>query len=157
MRRAAKTGGDVAVYRAFEGQILFELGALRGGARVLEHAVALDPESAHALYHLALVLERLGDGEEAPRAFAARERARPRALPAAGRGRRRRLRARVAAEAIDEPAALDPRVRRGRAGADRGLPAEELIDDENVSPQILGLFIGVPRTEAGAHRAGRAT
>jgi predicted Zn-dependent protease with MMP-like domain len=27
-------------------------------------------------------------------------------------------------------------------------PSEDLIDDEDVSPQVLGIFIGVPRTAA---------
>ncbi len=70
VRRASKTVGEVAVYRAFEGQISFELGRFEEARRYLEHAVGLDPESAHALYHLGLVLERLGENEEAARAFA---------------------------------------------------------------------------------------
>ena len=69
MRRALKTNGEVPIYRAFDGQILFELGRFREAKRSLEIAVALDPESGHAVYHLALVLERLGADEEAADAF----------------------------------------------------------------------------------------
>ena len=29
-------------------------------------------------------------------------------------------------------------------------PSSDLMDDEGLSPQILGLYIGTPRTEAGA-------
>ena len=42
VRRAIKTAGDVAVYRAFEGQILFELGQFDDARRQLEHAVLLE-------------------------------------------------------------------------------------------------------------------
>ena len=69
VRRALKTGGEVAIYLAFEGQILFELGRFLEAKRVLDTAVAMDPEAAHAVYHLGLVLERLGPAEEATRAF----------------------------------------------------------------------------------------
>jgi predicted Zn-dependent protease with MMP-like domain len=147
VRRASKTAGDVPVYRAFEGQINFELGRFEEARRYLDHAVGLDPESAHAFYHLALVLERLGQDEEAARAFAQ-------------------------AHALDGchypmPVALDDGVFEQVAeDAMRDLPrsireyienvpllvedfpSSELLEQENVSPQILGLFIGVPRTEA---------
>src|SRR5215510_1996485 len=69
VRRAAKVAPDVAVYRAFEGQILFELARFEEAHRVLEQAVLMDSESAHAVYHLALVLEWVGEDEEATRAY----------------------------------------------------------------------------------------
>jgi len=68
-RRAIKTAGEVPIYRAFDGQILFELGRYEEARRSLDTAVALDPEAGHALYHLALVAERLGDEEAACQAF----------------------------------------------------------------------------------------
>jgi predicted Zn-dependent protease with MMP-like domain len=144
VRRAGKTVGEVAVYRAFEGQITFELGCFEEARRYLEHAVGLDPESAHALYHLGLVLERLGESEEAARAFAQ-------------------------AHALDGghypvPVAVDDRVFEQVAGeAMRDLPrsireyvenvplliedfpSSELLAEENVSPQILGVFIAQAR------------
>ena len=50
--------------------ILLELGLFDEGRRRLDRAVVLDPESAHALYHHALVLERLGLETEAEESFA---------------------------------------------------------------------------------------
>ena len=70
VRRALKTGGDVSIYRAFEGQILFELGRFADARRALDAAIALDPDSGHAIYHMGLVLERVGSAEDAQRAFA---------------------------------------------------------------------------------------
>jgi len=154
VRRASKAVGEVAVYRAFEGQITLELGRFEEARRCLEHAVGLDPESAHALYHLGLVLERLGEDEEAVRAF-------------------------THAHALDEnhypvPVAVSDEVFEQVAGdALRDLPrsireyiehiplliedfpSREMLVQENVSPQILGIFIGVPRTEAAVTAQAR--
>ena len=58
VRRALKASGDQPIYSAFEGQVLFELGRYEEAQRVLEHTVALDPDSAHSLYHYGLVLGR---------------------------------------------------------------------------------------------------
>ena len=44
--------------------------ALLGRQARLDAAIALDPDSGHAIYHMGLVLERLGSAEEAQRAFA---------------------------------------------------------------------------------------
>src|SRR4029453_9109739 len=68
VRRSIRVAPEGAVYRAFEGQICFELGRFDEARRRLERAVALDPESAHALYHLGLSLERLGQGPQSARA-----------------------------------------------------------------------------------------
>jgi predicted Zn-dependent protease with MMP-like domain len=130
VRRALKTSGEVGVYRAFDGQILFELGRFEEARRSLEAAVALDPESGHAVYHLALVLERLGSTEDAQRAF-------------------------VKANALD-PEPIDNLPRSIREYVEEvpvlveDWPAASLLAAENVSPQILGLYVGVPRTEAEA-------
>ena len=85
--------------------------------RALEQAVLMDSESAHAVYHLALVLERLGDEEEAPRAFRRANALDPEhyAVPV-------RVEDAVFERASDgrarEPAALDPRGGRERAAPD---------------------------------------
>ena len=147
VRRAAKVALDVAVYRAFEGQILFELARFEEARRVLEQAVLMDSESAHAVYHLGLVLERVGDDDEAARAFRRANALDPDhyALPV-----------RVE-DAVFERAAADALANLPRSIREavenvplliRELPAEDLLEGENVSPTILGIFIGVPRTEA---------
>ncbi|MAE96907.1 MAG: hypothetical protein CL910_19845 [Deltaproteobacteria bacterium] len=154
VRRALQTGGDVAVYRAFEGQIEFELGQFGEARRHLDHAVALDPESSHAVYHLGLVLERLGHEEDARRAFqqahALDSDHFP--LPTAVAGDEFEQ---VAAEALaDLPRSIREYVENVPCLV-HDFPSEELVVDENVSPQILGLFIGVPRTEAAATAQAR--
>jgi tetratricopeptide (TPR) repeat protein len=147
LRRAIKTGGEQGVYRAFEGQILFEMGRFEEARKHLERAVVLEPEAPHAVYHLGLVLERLGEAEEAERALARANSLDPDhyLLPLA----------------MDETAfegaareAVDNAPRSIREVLERvplvieDFPSEELIERDGVSPQTLGVFIGVPRKEA---------
>jgi len=146
-RRAIKTAGEIPIYRAFDGQILFELGRFSDARRSLETAVALDPEAGHALYHLALVLERLGEDDEAARTFEKANALDPdhyplpaaveddffqRAIEAAVDNLPRSIREYVA----DVPVLVED------------FPSADLLVAESVSPQILGLYIGIPRTEA---------
>ncbi len=147
VRRALKAGGEVAIYRAFEGQILFELGRFDESRRALETAVALDPEAGHAVYHLALVLERLGEDEGSSRAFTKANALDPDHYPLPA----------VVDESFFKAAAgeaLENLPRSIREYVDdvpvliEDYPALELLQHENVSPQILGIYIGVPRTEA---------
>lgn len=146
-RRAIQTGGEQSVYRAFEGQILFELGRFEEARRQLERAVVLDPESAHAIYHLGLVLERLGELAESERALAQANALDPvhYPLPAPVDD--------VTFESAAREALLNlPRSIREYADAVplliEDFPSEELIRKDNLSPQILGVFLGVPRTQA---------
>ncbi len=149
VRRALKVGGDQAIYRAFEGQILFELGRFLEARPLLERAVAMDPESAHAVYHLGLVLERLSEEEEARRAFTQADALDPDHYP---------MPTEVAAEdferTVDEALQNLPRSLRSYVEnvpvLIEDFPSEELIRRENVSPQILGIFLGVPRSQAEA-------
>jgi predicted Zn-dependent protease with MMP-like domain/Flp pilus assembly protein TadD len=148
VRRAMKTAGEQAVFRAFEGQILFEMGRYEESRRQLDRAVALEPDAAHSLYYLGLVLERLGDGEESQRAFARAASIDANHYP---------IPASITDEAFASAAkeAFDNLPRSIREEAERvpllieDFPSEDLIEREDVSPQILGIFLGVPRTEAG--------
>lgn len=154
VRRAAKVAPDVAVYRAFEGQILFELARFDEARRVLEQAALMDAESAHAVYHLALVMERLGDDEDALRAFRRANALDPEhyALPV-------RVDDAVFERAAAEALANLPRsIREAVENVPlliRDLPEEDLLEGENVSPTLLGIFIGVPRTEAALTEQAR--
>ncbi len=147
VRRALKTAGDVAIYRSFEGQILFETGRFEEAKRCLDAAVAMDPEAAHAVYHLALVQERLGAPEDAARAFERANALDPDRYPvpvevddAAFRG--------AAADAIDNlPRSIREYVEDVPILVE-DWPSQQLVADENVPPQILGIYVGVPRTEA---------
>lgn len=146
-RRAMKTAGEIPIYRAFDGQILFELGRFEDARRSLETAVALDPEAGHALYHLALVLERLGDEEGAERAFEKANALDPDHYPLptlVDDGFFRR----AVSEAIDNlPRSIREYVDDVPVLVE-DFPSEDLLVREGVSPQILGLYIGTPRTEA---------
>jgi predicted Zn-dependent protease with MMP-like domain/Flp pilus assembly protein TadD len=154
VRRAGKVAPDVPVYRAFEGQILFETARFEDGRRALEQAVLMDSESAHAVYHLALVLERLGEDEEAERAFRRANALDPDhyAVPV-------RVQDAVFQRASEDALANLPRsIREAVENVPilvRDLPEEDLLTAENVSPTILGIFIGVPRTEAALTEQAR--
>jgi len=158
VRRAAKAGGELGLYCAFEGQVLFELGQWTEARRVLERGVAIDPEAAHTVYHLGLVLERLDDeGEEgaapavglenAAAAFARANSLEPQQFPLPVE-----LDEAAFVRAVDEALANLPRSIRERISGVSVLvesfPTLELVRDERISPQTLGLFMGVPRTEA---------
>lgn len=147
VRRALKTAGEQGVFRAFEGQILFEMGRFEEARRQLERAVSIEPDAPHSIYYLGLVLERLGDAEEAARAFERAHTLDPEHYP---------LPAAITDDAFEKAAreAIDRLPRSIREEAERipvqieDFPSEDLIEGEDLSPQILGIFIGVPRTEA---------
>ena len=158
VRRAAKAGGELGLYCAFEGQVLFELGNYQEARRVLERGVAIDPDSAHTLYHLGLVLERLEDEgeaagalgvgiENAEQAFSRANSLEPQQFPLPIS-----LEEPAFARAVDEALANLPRSIRERIeGVSvvlEDFPTLELVRDERISPQTLGLFMGIPRTEA---------
>ncbi len=147
VRRALKAaGGDVPVYRAFDGQILFELGRYEEAKRSLDVAVALDSESSHAFYHMGLVLERLGAQPDADRAFARANALDSNQYDLPVRIGEQDFR-RVAAEAFDNlPRSIREYVEDVPLLVE-DWPSQELIDAENVSPQILGMYVGTPRTE----------
>ncbi len=147
VRRALKTAGDVAIYRSFEGQILFELGRFDDARRCLETAVVLDPEAGHAVYHLALVQERLGSDDQAEQAFVQANALDPERYPLPVDVDEAFFRA-AAAEAFENlPRSIREYVDDVPILVE-DWPGEALLAAENVSPQILGIYIGTPRTEA---------
>jgi predicted Zn-dependent protease with MMP-like domain len=158
VRRAAKAGGELGLYCAFEGQVLFELGQFLESKRVLERGVAIDPDAAHTLYHLGLVLERLEDEgdeggapavglENAAQAFSRANSLEPQQFPLPIE-----LDEAAFTRAIDEAVANLPRsIREQVEGVSiqiEDFPTLEVVRRERISPQTLGLFMGVPRTEA---------
>jgi len=147
VRRGLKTSGEVSIYRAFEGQILFELGRFSEARRSLMSATALDSESSHAIYHLALVQERLHEDEIAEACFERANALDPEVYPLPARVDDAFFRE-VAGEAIDN---LPRSIREYIADVPilvEDYPTERMIAEQNVSPQILGIYLGVPRTEA---------
>jgi predicted Zn-dependent protease with MMP-like domain/Flp pilus assembly protein TadD len=147
VRRAIQKVGDAGIYRAFEGQLSFELGRFGEARRQLEQAVALESDSAHAFYHLGLALERLGEAAEADRAFrqahALNAEQYPLPFPVDDATFEK-----AAAEALaDIPRSLREYVENVPILVE-DFPSEDVMRYHSVSPQILGLFVGVPRTEA---------
>jgi len=148
VRRALKTGGEQAVYRAFEGQILFELGRYEDARRPLERSVAMDPESPHAAYHLGLTLERLGAGpDEIRRCFEQADALDPDHYPLPHEMDEEAFRRCAEAALLDLPRSIGEYVENVPVLVE-DFPDRDLVKMENISPQVLGLFLGVPRTEA---------
>jgi predicted Zn-dependent protease with MMP-like domain len=147
VRRALKTNGEVPIYRAFDGQILFELGRFREAKRSLETAVALDPESGHAVYHLALVLERLGAAEEAAEAFVRANALDPCHYPLPVEMDEVVFRQAAAAALDNLPRSIRAYVENVPVLVE-DYPDPDLLAAENISPQILGLYLGIPSTAA---------
>jgi predicted Zn-dependent protease with MMP-like domain len=149
VRRALKTGGDHATYRAFEGQLCFELGAFDEAHELLQHAAALDPDSAHAAYHLGLLLERRGETEAARQAFEKAHALDADHYPLPVEVDDAAFQ-RAAARALDDlPRSIREYVENVPVVVE-DFPSAELLAEEDLSPQILGLYQGVPRTEAAA-------
>jgi predicted Zn-dependent protease with MMP-like domain len=115
----------------------------------LDRALALDSGSAHALYHQGLVLEHVGDAKAAEPLFAQAANLAPDVYPLPVRIERAEFDA-IAEEAVDT---LPEEIRRYIANCPvivHDLPDRDLVQIENISPQVLGLFLGVPATEPGA-------
>ena len=161
IRRAIKSVGDQPTYYAFEGHVLFELGAYEEARRVLERAAATEPDSAHVVYSLGLVMERLAHegGDQAAEenvevaehaaelAFARANALDPVQFPIPVSMPEEDFQ-RAVQEALDN---LPRSVREYIAEVPilvEAFPSRELVRQERVSPQILGIFIGVPRTQA---------
>jgi len=149
LRRAIKTNGEVGIYRGFEGQILFELGQFVEARHSLERALLLEPDCAHGLYHLALTLEHLGELDRAEQLFVQAAHLAPDLYP---------LPVRIGEDEFEVAAhealsSIPSEIRRYVENCPvlvEDLPDPDLIRRESLSPQILGLFEGVPATAAGA-------
>ncbi len=149
LRRAIQVQGEMAVYRGFEGQILFELGEFTRARRSLEKSDALEPETAHTLYHLALVAEHLGEYEAADELFERSDQLQPEVYPMPVRMPEAQFE-QAAEEALKS---LPQDIRRYVSHCPiqiADLPDHDLVAGDSLSPQILGLFQGVPATEPGA-------
>jgi len=149
LRRAIQVGGEVSVYRGFEGQILFELGDFSAARRSLEKSDALEANTAHTLYHLALVAEHESDYELAEDLFVRAD-----ALPGDFYPRPVRIKQADFERAAEEAfRSLPEHIRQYVSNCPiliAELPEAELVRGESLSPQILGLFQGTPATEPGA-------
>ncbi len=147
VRRASRSMGDQPVYSAFEGQILFELGRYEDALRILERSVAMDPDSAHSVYHLGLVVERLQGPEQAESFFARANALDPSHYPVPIELTESVFDAAVSDAISNLPLSIREYIANVPVLVEP-YPSRELVVSEKVSPQLLGIFIGTPRTEA---------
>lgn len=147
VRRATKSAGAQPVFSAFEGQILFELGRFEESGRILEHAASLDPDAAHVAYYQGLVLERAGDEERASEAFLRANSLDPAHYPCPVKVSESEFEEAMRIGLDNLPRSIRDYIDNVPVLAEE-FPSRDLIVSENVSPQILGIFLGVPRTEA---------
>ena len=149
LQKAVRQSPRRAAFSSDLGNALSALGRYDEARRVLERAVAMDPDAPHSIYHLALVVERLGDAKEAQPLFERAHSLDPAHYP---------LPAEMSDEVFDGSVqeALENLPRSIREYIDpvqvliEDWPSRELVLGEKVSPQILGLFIGTPRTGTSA-------
>jgi predicted Zn-dependent protease with MMP-like domain len=148
VRRAIQVTGEAGVYRGFEGQILFELGHLEGARTALHRAYQLDRDSAHTLYHLALLEEHEGRYERAEEFFVGAERLQPDLYP-----RPFRVSEEDFHKAAEEAVFSLPEPFRRYIGSCpiviEDLPDPSVYQTHGESPALLGLFLGTPSTEPG--------
>lgn len=146
IRKALKVGGEVALYRMFEGQALFEAAEFQKARPVLERALVLDPDSAHAAYYLGLTLEHLGEGTAAVESFDLADSLDPdhypRPTPVEEASFKRALRRALE----DLPKSLREHLEELTLTIEQ-LPTLEVLSKGEVSPQTLGIFQGSPRRE----------
>jgi tetratricopeptide (TPR) repeat protein len=143
------------------GVALFELCRFNEARRMFDRVLVSVPDHAHALYHLGLIEERLGDDVAAARHLGDASAREPKAFPPPPEIQA----ADFAAHVQHAVASLPADVRRDLAGIDveaAELPAmDDLVAEKPpLSPTILGLFRGLPldwnERPAPPTQAGRA-
>ncbi len=145
LRRAVQTNGEVPVYRGFEGQILFEMGHFEAAGQSLERARALEPDGAHTLYHLGLVYEHSDRPDQAEGMFIQAAQLAPDQYPLAVRMDSREFQAAAESALETLPSDLRKYVQNCPILIE-SLPDAELVLNESISPQALGLFVGGPHS-----------
>ncbi|MBW2713337.1 MAG: tetratricopeptide repeat protein, partial [Deltaproteobacteria bacterium] len=146
IRKALKVGGEVALYRVFEGQALFESAEFQEARQVLERALMLDPDSAHAGYYLGLTLEHLGEDVAAAQAFEEADALDPDHYPRPTSFGAACFRKALKDAIEDLPKSLARHLKE-LSLVTEPLPEASTMRQEDVSPQTLGLFDGAPRRE----------
>jgi Flp pilus assembly protein TadD/predicted Zn-dependent protease with MMP-like domain len=127
------------------GVALFELCRFEEARKAFQRVLEIEPEHAHAIFHLGLIQERIGDEGEATARFAEASRRDPKSFPPVPEVTAADFSARVRRVT----AALPPDVRHDLAGITvdtAELPSTDDLTAElpPLSPTILGLFRGLP-------------
>ena len=152
VRRAMKSGGERGLCRAFEGQVLFELGQFRAAQSSLQRAVILDPELAHAFYYYGLVSERLEKEDEAAQAFSAADALDPEHYPLPMSTKDEGIQQYVAAALENLPRSIRKFIEKIPVVI-APFPSLEMMREEDIAPQILGVFLKTPEKEDSSKEA----
>jgi Flp pilus assembly protein TadD/predicted Zn-dependent protease with MMP-like domain len=128
-----------------KGVALFELCRFDEARRAFEKVLEIEPDHAHAVFHLGLIQERTGEDAQAAARFAEASRRDPKAFPPIPEVSASEFAARVRRVTSELPAD----VRRDLAGISvdtAELPSADDLTAElpPLSPTILGLFRGLP-------------
>lgn len=144
--KAIDLATDRPEFIALRGGILFEQGNYRKALAALDEAIRLAQDDPDSHYRRGLTLEKIGRDEEAREAFAHAARIDadhyplPMEISLADFER-------AAEEALDS---LDPPMREFLHNVPvlvEDFPSRRVVSEDNVSPQILGLFVGTPHEE----------
>jgi predicted Zn-dependent protease with MMP-like domain/Flp pilus assembly protein TadD len=162
IRRATKVVGEQPTYCSFEGHVLFEMGNFEEARRALERAAAVEPDSPQVVYSLGLIMERIGneggDGDEtaaeaathaANLAYTRANALDPSQFPIPVEVSNEFFDSSVEEALENLPRSIREYIQNVPVTVE-DFPDIDLIVRERVSPQILGIFIGVPRTQAMA-------
>jgi predicted Zn-dependent protease with MMP-like domain len=127
------------------GVALFELCRFEEARKAFDRVLEIEPDHAHAIFHLGLIHERLGEESEASARFVEASRRDPKSFPPVPDVSSAEFAARVRRVT----AALPPDVRHDLAGITvdtAELPSSDDLTAElpPLSPTILGLFRGLP-------------
>jgi tetratricopeptide (TPR) repeat protein len=144
--KAIDLAPDRPEFIALRGNILFEQGEYRKALVETDRAIRLASDDPDTHYRRALVLEKLGRDAEAREAFARATEIDPRYYPLPMEIPSEAFEA-VVERAIER---LQPPVReflRNVPVLIEDFPSRRVVIEDNVSPQILGLFVGTPYQE----------
>jgi len=137
---------DRPEFIGLRGSILFEQGEYRKSLAEMDRALRLAPDDPDTHYRRGLVLEKLARHTEAREALAKAAEIEPRHYP---------LPLEMPPEAFDAVVErsienLPPALReflRNVPVLVEDFPSRRVVSEDNVSPQILGLFVGTPHQE----------
>ncbi len=144
--KAIGLASDRAEFIALRGSILFEQGEYRKALAEMDRAIRLASDDPDTHYRRGLVLEKLGRAAEAREAFAKAAEIDSHHYP---------LPMEIPSEAFEGVAeraieSLKPPVRGFLCNVPvliEDFPSRRVVIEDNVSPQILGLFVGTPHQE----------
>ena len=152
---AARLDPEDAEFRARLAEAHFRACRFDEAEREARRAVELDAQLPHGHDLHGLLLERRGLIEDADRAFARASELDPQAFPAAVRLTREEFEAHLRRALEELPSPFREEANRVVIGIEP-VPPDDLLTAEAppIEPDLLGLFVGVPRTEQSSFSPG---